>query len=39
VELEVACEGVVIAATQEVIVPPDAGATRGVPRLPRLSKR
>ena len=38
-ELEVACEGVVIAATQEVIVPPGAGATRGVPRLPRLSKR
>ena len=38
-QLEVACEGVVIAATQEVIVPPGAGATRGVPRLPRLSKR
>jgi len=28
--------GVSIAAAQQVIVPPDAGATAGVPRLPRL---
>jgi folate-binding protein YgfZ len=29
-------EGVVVSAAQEVIVPPDAGATAEVPRLPRL---
>ncbi|MCR2784047.1 MULTISPECIES: glycine cleavage T C-terminal barrel domain-containing protein [unclassified Microbacterium] len=29
----------VIAAAQETIVPPDAGATAAVPRLPRLSRR
>ncbi len=34
--LVVETEGVSIAAAQEVIVPPDAGATAGVPRLPRL---
>lgn len=34
--LEVQCEDARIAATQEVIVPPEAGATRSVPRLPRL---
>ncbi|WP_243073891.1 folate-binding protein YgfZ [Microbacterium sp. SS28] len=28
-----------VAAAQEVIVPPEAGATAGVPRLPRLSRR
>lgn len=28
-----------IAAAQEVVVPPDAGATANVPRLPRLSRR
>ncbi len=28
-----------IAATQEVIVPADAGATASIPRLPRLSRR
>lgn len=28
--------GVAVAAAQEVVVPPDAGATAGVPRLPRL---
>lgn len=28
-----------VAAAQEVIVPPDAGATAGVPRMPRLSRR
>lgn len=28
--------GTVLAAAQEIIVPPDAGATAGVPRLPRL---
>ncbi|MEU1970712.1 folate-binding protein [Microbacterium sp. NPDC019599] len=28
-----------VAAQQEVVVPPDAGATAGVPRLPRLSRR
>jgi folate-binding protein YgfZ len=34
--LGVAVEGERIAATQEVIVPPDAGATVSVPRIPRL---
>ena len=29
-------EGVAVAAAQQTIVPPDAGATAGVPRLPRL---
>ncbi len=29
-------EGVAIAAAQELIVPPDAGATADIPRLPRL---
>ncbi len=28
-----------IAAAQEVVVPPDAGATAGVPRIPRLGRR
>jgi folate-binding protein YgfZ len=28
-----------VAAAQEVIVPPDAGATAGVPRIPRLGRR
>ncbi|MEJ1088964.1 folate-binding protein [Microbacterium sp. Mu-80] len=32
-------EGVDIAAAQQVIVPADAGATAGVPRLTRLSRR
>lgn len=32
-------EGIVVAAAQEVIVPPEAGATAGVPRLPRLARR
>lgn len=32
-------EGARVAAAQEVIVPQDAGATAGVPRLPRLSRR
>lgn len=36
VGLEIECESQRIPATQEVIVPPDAGATRNVPRLPRL---
>lgn len=35
-QLEVECDGLRIPATQEVIVPPDAGATRDVPKLPRL---
>jgi folate-binding protein YgfZ len=34
--LSVAADGLAIAAAQEVIVPPDAGATANVPRLPRL---
>ncbi len=34
--LTVETEGVAIAAAQQVIVPTDAGATAGVPRLPRL---
>ncbi|WP_297603940.1 glycine cleavage T C-terminal barrel domain-containing protein [Microcella sp.] len=34
--LTVEVDGVPIAAAQQVIVPPDAGATAGVPRLPRL---
>jgi hypothetical protein len=34
--LTVNSEGTVLAAAQEVIVPPDAGATARVPRLPRL---
>ena len=34
--LTVEVEGVAIAAAQQVIVPPDAGATAGVPRIPRL---
>lgn len=34
--LTIEVEGVAVAAAQQVIVPPDAGATAGVPRLPRL---
>lgn len=34
--LTVLAEGTVIAASQETIVPPEAGAAAGVPRLPRL---
>ena len=34
--LVVETEGVSISAAQQLIVPPDAGATAGVPRLPRL---
>ncbi len=34
--LSVVADGVAIAAAQEVIVPRDAGAAAGVPRLPRL---
>ncbi|WP_439564065.1 CAF17-like 4Fe-4S cluster assembly/insertion protein YgfZ [Microcella sp.] len=34
--LVVEADGVAIAAAQQVIVPPDAGATAGVPRIPRL---
>ncbi|GGH43500.1 CAF17-like 4Fe-4S cluster assembly/insertion protein YgfZ [Microbacterium album] len=37
--LEVLADGARIAAAQEVIVPADAGATAGVPRLTRLSRR
>lgn len=39
VELEVVSGNTRIPATQEVLVPVDAGATRAVPRLPRLGKR
>jgi hypothetical protein len=28
-----------VAAAQEVVVPPEAGAVAGVPRIPRLSRR
>ncbi|MEO7124125.1 MAG: folate-binding protein [Lacisediminihabitans sp.] len=35
-ELVVLTEGIRIAAAQEIIVPPDAGAEANVPRLPRL---
>ena len=35
-ELTVVADDVLVPATQEVIVPPDAGATADVPRLPRL---
>ncbi len=31
-----AADGTIIAAAQEVIVPPDAGASANVPRIPRL---
>ena len=37
--LTVAVEDGEIAATQEQIVPPDAGRTANVPRMPRLSRR
>jgi glycine cleavage system aminomethyltransferase T len=35
-ELVVSSEGVRIPATQVVIIPPDAGRTANVPKLPRL---
>jgi folate-binding protein YgfZ len=35
-DLSVATDGIEIAAAQEVIVPPDAGAEADIPRLPRL---
>jgi len=35
-DLVVLAEGIRVAAAQEVIVPPDAGANANVPRLPRL---
>lgn len=38
-ELTVATEAGPVAAAQEVIVPPEAGATAGVPRMSRLSRR
>ena len=38
-ELTVDTDDGVIAAAQEVVVPPDAGATADVPRLTRLSRR
>lgn len=38
-DLVVRAEGVDIAATQQVIVPADAGATADIPRLTRLSRR
>jgi folate-binding protein YgfZ len=36
--LTVAADGTLVAASQEVIVPPDAGAAANVPRLPRLGQ-
>ncbi|MBT8799060.1 YgfZ/GcvT domain-containing protein [Microbacterium flavum] len=38
-DLEVRTPEGVVAAAQETIVPPDAGRTASVPRLPRLSRR
>lgn len=38
-ELTVDADGVLVPAVQEVIVPPSAGATANVPRLPRLGAR
>lgn len=38
-ELTIDVEGVLVPAAQEVIVPPTAGATADVPRLPRLGAR
>jgi len=38
-ELTVATEDGRVAGAQEVIVPPDAGRTAAVPRMPRLSRR
>ncbi|MFT4028486.1 MAG: glycine cleavage T C-terminal barrel domain-containing protein [Protaetiibacter sp.] len=35
-ELTVDADGVLVPAAQEIIVPPDAGATAQVPRIPRL---
>jgi folate-binding protein YgfZ len=35
-DLVVLAEGIRVAAAQEIIVPPDAGASANVPRLPRL---
>jgi len=35
-DLQVVADGIRIAAAQEIIVPPDAGAEANVPRLPRL---
>ena len=35
-QLAVQSEGILVAAAQEVVVPPDAGAALNVPRLPRL---
>jgi folate-binding protein YgfZ len=34
--LTVSADGIAVAAAQEVVVPPEAGAAAGVPRLPRL---
>ena len=36
--LRVAADGVLVAASQELIVPPDAGAEANVPRIPRLGQ-
>jgi folate-binding Fe-S cluster repair protein YgfZ len=38
-ELTIDVDGVLVPAAQEVIVPPSAGATADVPRLPRLGAR
>ena len=39
VPLTVISDGMQVAANQEILVPPDAGATREIPRIPRLGKR
>ena len=38
-DLTVAADGGWVAAAQEQIVPPDAGRTASIPRLPRLGRR
>ncbi|MEZ3161633.1 glycine cleavage T C-terminal barrel domain-containing protein [Microbacterium sp. BWT-B31] len=38
-DLVVESEGGLIAAAQQVIVPPEAGATASIPRIPRLGRR
>lgn len=39
VTVSVISDGVSVPANQEVLVTPDAGASRGIPRLPRLGQR
>ena len=39
VPLTVWSDGVQVAANQEILVPPEAGSARAIPRIPRLGKR